>query len=124
MGPLESTRVQYYTNNEGLLAKTAYDEYKNETCLDHHGCSYTDYIIHIIDKLSSLADLAEQNFETRSLEVRAECCDLQVISFDFDRSCNVSRVDHANSTSHDSNGHPRYDTVRDYYIPSKTWYLA
>ena len=53
------------------------------------------------------------------------CCDHQVVSLDFDRSCNVSRVDHANSTSHGCNGHPRYDTVHDYNIPSKTvGYLA
>ena len=44
---------------------------------------------------------------------------------DFDRSCNVSRVDHANSTSHGCNGHSRYDTVCDYNIPSKPFgYLA
>ena len=43
LGLLESTRVQYYTYDEGLLAKTPYDDfYKNEACLDHHGCSYTD----------------------------------------------------------------------------------
>ena len=43
LGLLGSTRVQYHTNDEGLLAKTAYDDfYKNEACLDHHGCSYTD----------------------------------------------------------------------------------
>ena len=99
-GLLQSTRVQYYIADEGLLAKTVHDDfYKNESCLDHHGCSYTEYIVHIINKLSSQADLSEQKFESRSPEVRVECCDHHGVSLEVDRSCNVSRLDNVNSIS-------------------------
>ena len=55
----DKTRVNYHTTEERLLAKTTahYDFYKDRQCLDVYGCSYTDCMVGIIDKLMLDADM-------------------------------------------------------------------
>ena len=104
-----------------MAAKTAYEDfYKNKTCLDPHGCSYTDYVVHIIDPLLSQIDLAEQSFESESPQVEVEYCDHHIVSFDPDRICNVSSANTVKTLTQGSNSRLRYDTVRDFNIPRKT----
>ena len=125
-GLLESPRVHYYTSQEGLAAKTAHDDfYKNKSCLDHHGCSYTDYTVHIIDKLLSQTDLADQSFESGPPQVEVKYCDHHIVSLESGRVCNVSSSNNVKTLTQGCNRHPRYYTVRDFNIPNTTaGYLA
>ena len=64
---LEATRVNYHTTQKVLLAKTVHDDfYKNKSCVDQHGCSYTEYMVHIIDELVFQAESADQSFGSGS----------------------------------------------------------
>ena len=88
LGFLDSTTVKYRTNQESWEAKSIYqDFYKDKACLDHHGCSYTDYITHIIDKLSAQIAEGDENAANDLPQVEVGYCDHHTDSFASDRSC-------------------------------------
>ena len=111
-GLIRSTRVNYYTRQDGWAAQTVYEEfYKNNTCLYHYGCSYTYYIVHIIDKLLAQIDLADQSFASKSPKVEVEYCGHHIVSLDSDLVCNATSSSNVKTFVQGANNHLRHDTV-------------
>ena len=103
-----STRVKYCNRQECWAAKTAYgDFYKNKECLDHHACSYTDYIVHVIDELSSQIDLPDERIESDSQQVEVEYCDHQLVSPTSDRFGIAGSTNEVEEFVHSSNPYIR-----------------
>ena len=123
---LETTRVNYYTIQDGLLAKTAYDDfYKDKSCSDHHGCSYMDHMMHIIDEHISQADTADQRFQSKSFGKEVQYCYHYIDSFVLGHADNPRESSTVKILDQGCNSQPRYDTVRDFYVHTKTvGYLA
>ena len=126
LGFLDSTTIKYHTNQEGWEAKSVYqDFYKDRACLDHHGCSKTDYITQMIDKLIEQIDQGDPDALAGLQQVKVGYCDHHTDSFVSDCSREVSAsykvaepVKNATSSAHCC-------TIRDFNIQSKTvGYLA
>ena len=101
------------------------DFYKDRACLDHHGCSYIDYIIQIVDKLVEQTDQGNADASADLQQVEAGYRDHHIDSFVSDCSREVStsyqvaeHVKNATSSTHCC-------MIRDFNIQSKTvGYLA
>ena len=91
LGFLDSTTITYHSNQESWEAKRVYqDFYKDKACLDHHGCSYTDYITQIIDKLVDQIDPGDDEALIGLHQAEMGYCDHHTASFASDPSCKVT----------------------------------
>ena len=126
MGFLDSTTIKYHTNQEGWEAKSVYqDFYKDRACLDHHGCSYTDYIIQIIDKLVEQMEQGSADASADLQQVEAKYRDHHIDSFISDCSREVSASYQVTEHVKNATSSTRCCTIRDFNIQSKTvGYLA
>ena len=126
LGFLDSTTIKYHTNQEGWEAKSVYqDFYKDRACLEHHGCSYTDYIIQIIDKLVEQMEEGSADASADLQQVEARYRDHHIDSFVSDCSREVSASNQVAEHVKNATSSTRCCTIRDFNIQSKTvGYLA
>ena len=101
------------------------DFYKDKACLDHHGCSYTDYITQIIDKLVDQIDQGDDEALTGLHQAEMGYCDHHTASFASDPSCKVTDSYQVTETAENATPSMRGCTIYDFNIGSKTvGYLA
>ena len=96
------------------------DFYKDKACLDHHGCSYTDYIIQIIDKLVDQIDQGDDEALIRLHQAEMGYCDHHTASFASDRSCNIINGYQVADTAENATSSTRGSTICGFNIASKT----
>ena len=93
--------------------------------MDHHGCSYTDYITHIIDKLLDQIDQGDENALIDLQQVEVGYCDHHTDSFASDHSREVSTSYQVAELTKNATPSAPCSVIRDFNIQSKTvGYLA
>ena len=126
LGFLDSTTIRYHTNQESWEPKSVYqDFYKDKACLDHHGCSYTDYITQMIDKLVDQIDQGDADALTGLHQVEAGYWDHHTDSFVSDCSREVGASYQVAEPVKNATSPTHCFMIRDFNIQSKTvGYLA
>ena len=126
MDLIESTRVSYHKSQELLAAKTAHGFFnKDKNCWGHHACSYTDYMLQIIDELLSEIQPPQNISMSEPQQVGMGYCDHQIAWLVPDRCDIIDSNREGEGLANRSSSPTNYKTFRDFNIPDKTvGYLA
>ena len=123
---MQSTRVRYYKPQEIVAAKTAHrDFYKDKQYWDHHGCSYTQYMVNIIDELTRDKTSSQVMLGEENQLGGAGYCDHQVNLLTGSKDEVMKDTPEGSGLVSRLYPTPNIDILRDFNLPDKTvGYLA